>query len=295
MKNHPKMKLMPYMLILPTLLMLGGIFLYPIIIAIRLSLYDAPLPSLLGAKYIGFQNYWNILLDSSFWNSVKLTLIYTVFTVGGAYLIGLYLAYLLNNNFKGRFLARGILIIPWALPDLAAVLVWGWMFDPQYGILNYFLGSLGIVKQNFLWLSNPDMVMVSILLVTIWKWFPFSSLMLLAGFQSIPQELYEAANIDGANRVQSFRYVTLPGLSNVSKILLLLLSIWSFGNFVLIYLFTGGGPSRATETLAIQVYLDAFLFNKVGRACALGIILLLIAVIFTIFYFKFVLKEEPSE
>jgi len=289
---HRKINWIPYIFLFPILFMLGGIFIYPICVAIRLSFYNAQMASFSNAKYIGLQNYWNILHDPFFWSSLKLTLIYSVCTVIGSYVVGLFLAVMLNNRFKGRAFARAIIVLPWAIPDLAALLIWGWMFDPQYGILNYLLWSAGIVQQGFSWLSNTSMAMPSILIVTIWKWFPFSALILLAGLQSIPQDLYEAAYIDGANRIQCFFNITLPGLRAVSKILLLLLSVWSFGSFVIIYILTGGGPARATETLSIQVYMKAFRFGQVGEADALGMFLLLIALVFSIVYFKFILKEE---
>lgn len=291
-KNRKKFNWVPYLFLLPGLFMLGGVFIYPIGVALRLSLYDVTIASFSGAEYIGLKNYWDLLNDPNFWNSLKVTIIYSIGTVFGSYFIGLLLAILLNNRFKGRVLARSIIILPWAFPELAAILVWGWMYDPQYGIINYFLNSLGIIQQGFLWLSNPRVALPAVLIVTIWKMFPFSALILLAGLQGIRQELYEAARIDGANGIKCFLNVTLPGLQPVSKILLLLLSIWSFGSFVTIYLLTGGGPSRVTETLAIQVFVKAFRLGQVGEAAALGMFLLLIAFIFSILYFKFILKEE---
>ena len=269
------------------------IMLYPIFRAIELSFYRAELMGTgIGAQFVGLNNYLLMLSDSGFWSSIYLTFVYTVGTVVGAYVVGLYTAMLVNRPFPGRALARAIIILPWAVPDLAAVLSFRWIFDPQYGILNYTLSLLGVMTTSKTWLSDHSLALPAVLVVTIWKWFPFSSLMLLAGLQTIPNELYEAAAIDGANAADRFLHVTIPGLKSINTILFLLLTIWSFGNFVIIYVLTAGGPARSTETIAIQLYLRAFKFSQVGYAATLGVAILVAAVVFSVAYFRVAVREE---
>jgi len=172
------------------------------------------------------------------------------------------------------------------MPEVVTAFVWTWMFDYQFGILNHALQAIGIIREPIGWLTTTTWAMPSMCLVGTWKQFPIAFIMLLAGLQSIPKELYEAATMDGANALQSFRHVTLPGLRSVLGVLALLLTLWSFRSFTHFYLMTGGGPSRSTETAVVLVYLQAFKYYDFGVASALGIIVLLILCLFSIVYMK---------
>lgn len=178
--------------------------------------------------------------------------------MSSTFFVGLGIALLLNNPLKFNFLFRGIIILPWAVPQVVLVLLWKWMLNPQNGIINFFLHNIGLLPKNFSWLSNVNFAIIAILMVTLWKQYPLSCLILLAGMKAIPNELYEAAEIDGANGFKKFIYITLPGLRYVMAVLLLLLTIWSFGTFVIIWLMTRGGPVDRTSTLTIFTYLNAF-------------------------------------
>jgi multiple sugar transport system permease protein len=274
--------LIPFILVLPSLLILGGILFYPIYIAFHMSLMDISLSTIVSksGQFIGIKNYIRWLSNPHFYTSLKTTFIYATGVMGGSYILGLITAMLLNNNFKGRFFFRGLIIMPWAIPEVATVLIWTWMFDYQYGVLNYILNS----KIN--WLSNPKISIWSVIFVTIWIQFPLATVILLAGLQTISINIREAARIDGANALQEFLYITLPGLRPIQGILILLLFIYTFKRITIIYLFTGGGPIHSTETLPILTYLEGFKFYRMGSAASVAIIILVIIIIFSIIYFQ---------
>jgi multiple sugar transport system permease protein len=210
-------------------------------------------------------------------------------------LVGLATALAVRRPFRGRALYRMAIIIPWVVPPVATSLVWSWMLDYQFGVVNHLLRAAHLISAPIGWLTTPQWAMPSMFLVGIWKMYPIASVMLLAGLQCIPDELYEAAKIDGASRFEGFRYVTLPGLKPVCGILALLLTLWSFKSFTYIYIMAGGGPSQATETAVVLVYTQAFKFFDFGVASALGVVMLLILVLFTVVYMKLVYGGMGSE
>ena len=283
--DRAKTRAFPYLLIAPSVICLCGILLFPIIKGILLSFYAVKFAE--SAPFVGLANYTRMLHDAAFWRMLRLTLIYTVFSVVGTFGLALAVALLVNKQFRGRTTVRAILTLPWAIPEVAAVLVWTWMFDYQYGVVNYLLQKLHVVQQSPQWLMNPQLALASVLIVTIWKVFPLSALVLLAGLQSISPELYEAARIDGAKRFQQFWYVTRPGLRAIASILLLLITIWSFRRFTIIWVMTQGGPMDATQTLVIGVYRFAFNYFDMGYAAALGVVGFLLSVVATLVYFYF--------
>ncbi len=280
-----KTRTFPYLLIAPSVLCLSGILLYPIIKGILLSFYAVKFAE--TAPFVGLANYRRMLYDPAFWRMLRLTLIYTFFSVGGTFGLALAIAILVNKRFRGRTAVRAILTLPWAIPEVAAVLVWTWMFDYQYGVVNFLLKQLHVIQQSPQWLMDPHLALASVLIVTIWKVFPLSTLVLLAGLQSISPDLYEAARIDGASRFQQFWYVTKPGLRAIGSILLLLITIWSFRRFTIIWVMTQGGPMDATQTLVVGVYRFAFNYFDMGYAAALGVVGFILSVVATLVYFTF--------
>jgi multiple sugar transport system permease protein len=222
---------------------------------------------------------------AAFWQSVRVTVIYTVGVVFGSYIVGLLCALLLNRPFRGRALARTLIIIPWAIPNVVTVLIWNWMLDANYGVVNYLLQTFHLIEENLRWRAMPDLAQISVTGVTVWTTYPVALVMLLAGLQAIPRDLYEAASVDGATAWQRFWHITWPGLAPVNIVLILLLSLMAFTRVVtIIYLMTAGGPAGATETLPIQTYLQAFKFFRMGYASAVGTVVLVIAVLFSIVY-----------
>jgi ABC-type sugar transport system permease subunit len=199
--------------------------------------------------------------------------------------VGLATALMLDRKFPGRAAARALVILPWAIPYVAAALIWGWLFDYEFGVLNFLALSTGLVdhKLNFL-LACPD-ALISLTGVSIWKLFPLGTVMFLAGLQTIPAEYYEAARVDGAGSLQCFWYITQPGLRSVTIMLTLLITIWSFGRaFTIIFLLTEGGPAGCSENIVIRSYLEAFKFFHIGTASAIGVIVLLISLVFSVAY-----------
>lgn len=273
-------------LILPAALVMGAVVLYPIFTTARLSLTDAPLISLTSPSFVGLANYADWLSNPDFWRSLLITLLYTGGVTIGAYLIGLGTALLLNQEFPGRAVLRGLVLLPWAVPEVAAVMTWNWMLDFQYGIVNSLLG------RTVGWVTDSAIAPWTVTIVTIWKQFPLATVVILAGLQAIPTELYEAANVDGASKLQQFVHITLPGLRPVNKVLIMLLILYSFKRISIVYLLTGGGPARATEILPVATYLEAFKYFRLGSASAIGILALLVSLIITLVYSKFFMREE---
>ena len=295
MTNTTKQRLIPIVFNLPALAIFVLVILYPIAKGISLSFHNTQLLMPPGAElFIGLRNYEVMLRQEHFWNSLGVTAIYTVGVVLFSYLIGLGTALLLNGKFKGRKIARILMILPWAVPEVAAVMTWRWILDYQYGVMNSFMSSTGLINANLGWLVDPNLSMVAVIMVTVWVQFPLATLMILAGLQAISQTLKEAAVINGANRWQVFWNVTFPGLKPVNIVLVLLLTLYSFKRVTLIFLMTGGGPSRATEVLSILTYQQAFKNYRLGYASAIGTVMLVIMLAFSIVYLV-VLSKRGKE
>lgn len=286
-RRRPRIPWVPFLLILPALLVLAAVLFYPIALAIYSSFFDIGMMNLNKQTFIGLDNYATMVRTPAFWASARVTLIYTAGVVIGAYAVGLGAALLLNKPFRGRTIARTMIIIPWAIPNVVTVMIWNWMLDANYGVINYLLTVFHIIDTNLQWRALPHLAQISVIGVTVWTTFPVALVMLLAGLQAIPRDLYEAASVDGANAWQRFRHITWPGLAPVNIVLILMLTLLAFTRVVtIIYLMTAGGPAGATETLPIQTYLQAFKFFRMGYASAIGTIVLVIAVIFSLVYLR---------
>jgi multiple sugar transport system permease protein len=294
LQSRLRVDLLPYLLFLPALLTIGAILFYPVLQAIVISLRSYYLPNVatVGTPFCGLANYRAISEASEFWHALLFNGIYTVGSVAGLYAVSLAVALLLNHDFRGRGLFRGLAVVPWAVPYVVAALTWIWIFDIQFGVLNSVLLRIGVIEKAIPWLLSPNWAKFSVILSTIWKQFPFAAIMLLAGLQSIPRSLYEAAGVDGAGPVDRFRFVTMPGLHNVSLLVILLSGIQVFKLFTVIYLLTGGGPGRATETLVVQTYLEAFSTFDMGRASAIGVVTLVLTLIFSVVLIRLGYREE---
>ena len=293
-RRRRRLDLLPYLLFLPALLAIGAVLFYPVVQAVVISLRSYYLPKIAtgGTPFIGLANYRAISEAPEFWRALLFNGVYTVGSVAGLYLLSLLLALLLHDEFRGRGLFRALVIVPWAVPYVVAALTWIWIFDIQFGVLNSVLLRTGAVEKAIPWLLSPNWAKFSVIVSTIWKQFPFAAIMLLAGLQGIPRELYEAADVDGASALGRFRYVTLPGLHNVSLLVILLSGIQVFKLFTVIYLLTAGGPGRATETLVVQTYLEAFSTFDMGRASAIGVVTLLVTLLFSFLLIRFGYREE---
>jgi multiple sugar transport system permease protein len=284
--------LAPYLFIGAGVLYLAVFAGIPVLKGLDLSFTDTQLLNPSGGSHVGFDNYTALLGSDSFLKSVVTTLVYSFFTVVGSLLLGTVSAVVLNRAFPGRTLARAVIVMPWAVPTVAVVLVFRWIFNDSTGVANQALGVLGIGSRG--WLTNPSYGMLSVLIATIWKVSPFVMLVVLAALQSVPDELYEATRVDGADMFSTFKSVVLPFLMPTLRIVALLMTIWSFRRFEIIWLLTGGGPVDATNTIVINVYRQAFVNNQLGVAAAVGMLGLVLSLVVTMVYF-FLEKRSDRE
>jgi len=284
-----------YMLILPSLIMITLLKGVPMVQAFILSFQNQNMIRPNPTAFVGFKHYARALTDEpEFWITLLRTCIWTAGSVAGAYVVALSLALLCNLDIRGRAVFRALFLVPWVIPDVAAALLWKWLYADEYGIINFALRTLGLIDQPVLWLADRNMAMGSVILVQIWKLTPVMFIVLLAALQNVPKELYEAANIDGATAWQRFRNVTLPLMRSTSVIITLLASIWTFQSFDIIYLLTGGGPADATKILPILIYLKAFAASDMGYAAAVGILMLMCLLILSITYL-FVYRSQAQK
>ncbi len=285
-------RLFPYFLMLPTLIPIAVVLLYPIYKTAYMSLFDISTMKPGEGTFIGLQNYIEIFSDEKTIESLRNTAVITVVTVICSVLLGLLLALALNRSMPMRGFFRSLIIVPWATPAVAAVLVWTWMMNSNFGLLNYLLTSCGIISKNIGFLTDKKWSMFSLCLVMTWKYFSISCLMLLSGLQSIDNTLYEAARVDGASSLSQFRHVTLPGLKSSATVLILLVTVWSFREFTTVRLLTNGGPARSTETMVLTTYLTAFSYYKLGLASAMGIVTFVLSLLFSILYFMIIRRGD---
>lgn len=294
LKPARKIDWLPIWLLTPVAIILVLILIWPIMQGITLSFFNTRILNYASGKFIGLANYRVLLQDEYFWNSLRVTTIYGAASMTFTYLLGLSFALLLNRQMPLRGLIRTVMILPWAIPEVVAVLIFVWMLDPQFGVINYLLVSAGLIDQPLAWLSQSQLAMPALVLLTSWQQYPLAMLILLAGLQTIPREEYEAAMLDGAGPVARFFHVTLPGLRAVNIVLVLLLILNSFRRVTMIYAMTKGGPARSTETLSILTYNTAFEYQKIGYAAAVGTALLLILLIFSLVYFRTILRNRSD-
>lgn len=262
-----------WLLVTPALLVVLGMVGYPFIEAIRISFTNKMIGRGPG-KWVGLANYEYILGWPDFSEMVIRTLLFTVAAVLLKTLVGLILATALNQEFPGRNILRGVFMLPWILPTYIIVLVWRWIFDGQTGLLNQILMSVGLISENIPFLARTGSAISLLIFVLVWKGYPFYALTFLAGMQTIPAELYDAAKVDGAGRLARFLYVTLPGLRQVMGVVILLSTIWTMNTLDIPLLLTGGGPSNDTEVFPLLTYHLAMQNFRLGEGAALPIMML---------------------
>ena len=271
------------LLIAPTVLVFCTVIVYPLVSAIYLGLFSIYTPTMEG-EWVGLDNYRRLLASGEFWRSLANNLIWTAGTLTLQIVFGILVALMLHRNLVFRSLARSLVLFPYFLSTVVAVLVWRWLFNDLYGVLNHLLMWAGIVDLPVDWLGSMPNAMISLIFVGAWKYFPFVVIAVLARLQAIPDELYEAASIDGAGAWARFTDVTLPQLRDVLVVVVLLRTVWDFKEFDLIYLLTGGGPIIGTQTLPLMVYKEAFALNQMGGASAAAVLMMLIMLLFMSLY-----------
>lgn len=272
-------------LIAPTVLIFSAVIVYPLVSAIYLSLFRVFTPTL-ESTWVGLSNYQTLLSEGTFWSALWATLIWTVGTLTLQIVLGVGMALVLHQNIWFRSLARSLILFPYFISTVVAVLVWKWVFNDLYGILNHLLIVSGLTSMPLDYLGTMPNAMISVILVGAWKYFPFVVIAVLARLQTIPDALYEAARIDGAGAIARFFDVTLPQLREVLVVIVMLRAIWDFKEFDLIFLLTGGGPVTATQTLPLVVYKQAFALNQMGMAAAFAVMMMAILLVFMLAYIR---------
>jgi multiple sugar transport system permease protein len=279
-----RLHILPYALVLPIVVFESAMIVYPILLGIYDSFRKIELATNRPPEWVGLANYQRMLADPDFWKVMQTTLIFTGLVILVAVGAGLFTALLFNRPFRFRSVARAFLMMPWAFPEVPVVMIFIWILSPQFGVVNILARMVPGVTQNPQWLQVAPLAMAWVVLISSWKAFPFYSLVILAALQSVPQELYEAATVDGANPLQSFQYVTLPGIGTTLELLVVLAMIFSFKQFTIIYLMTGGGPSGATETIVMRIFNTAFRFYDYSYATAIGVAGFLVSLVIAFFF-----------
>ncbi|MEN8113299.1 MAG: sugar ABC transporter permease [Actinomycetota bacterium] len=283
---------LPPGLILPAVILFSLLLGYPILRGLYLSLFDVSILDRTGGEFVGLENYRQLLGDPRFWHSLWVTVTYTALSVVATYFIGLGIALLLNREFRGSSIVQTGLIFPWAVPAVVAVLIFKWMLDAQYGIVNDILMDIGIIDQPIAWLTSSASAFPAVVATTVWKQFPIAALVLLAGLKAVPVDIIEASEVDGATAWQRFRHITIPSIRSVNYVLLLVLILQTFRRTVIVFTMTGGGPAKATETLPVYTFLEAFRGQRIGYASTIGAAVLVLLLIITVVYSVALLRGE---
>jgi multiple sugar transport system permease protein len=260
-----------YALIAPATFLVLVLLAYPFVLAVWISLTDRVLGE--PGSFIGVRNFVKLLGDSLFRQTVWNSFVYTLTTVVLKMVLGVALALLLNREMPGRDVIRGALLLPWIVPTSLSVLTWLWMFDSLFSVVNYVLLGAGVISKKIPWLGDPVWAMASVVIVNTWRGLPFFAISFLAGLMTIPAQLYEAAEVDGAGRVRQFWHVTLPSLQPVIAVVVLFSTIWTFADFQIVYLLTHGGPINATQIFATMAYDVALVAGRIGEGSAIALYL----------------------
>ena len=280
-----------WLLLAPSLLLLGTLVVFPILYNAWLSLFDkhAFLPV---QSFVGLQHYAYFAHDEEFWASFEHGLVYAGATLILQMALGIPAALLLNEAFRGRTLLRGVVLFPYVIPTIVAVILWKWLLNDSYGIVNHWLVAAGLTRTPVAWLGK-DWIMASLVITSVWQFFPFVVVTYLARLQTIPPELYEAATVDGAGAWRRYLHVTLPQTASVLFVIVLLRSIWMFTKFDTVWLMAGdGGVSRYIRTLPVYAYARSFTYLQAGMGAALSVIMFVLLLLATAVYFRVFRRDE---
>ncbi|OLS40778.1 carbohydrate ABC transporter permease [Bacillus sp. MRMR6] len=279
-----------YWFILPSLIIMMLLIAYPLLFGGYISLFNTNL--LNKWEFVGFDYYLQAIKDPEFLQKIGLTFKYTGLVVIGNLFVGTFLAIILNMKLPGRLIFRAILILPWLFPDVVVALLWKWLFNPLYGLINHILGGMNLISEPIAWLDKPEFALFGVVMASIWKGYPLVMILVLAGLQSISKDLYEAAEIDGANKWKSFLHITLPGLMPVLVVTIILETVWWFKHFTIVWLLTAGGPVNATSVISIDIYNTAFQDFRFGKAAATAVIVFFICLLISYLYRRFLANDD---
>src|ERR1700757_4063704 len=287
--------LIGYSYLVPAAFCLLARFCVPILLKIKMTLYADVLYKPQDYKFIGLGNYLRLIEDPVFWLSLWNSVVWVFGSVILQFIAGFAAALLLHQAFRGRALVRTLTLLPWIIPGVVVGLIWEWLYLPNYGVINDLLLRAGLMQDRVAWLSSPDLAMGAVVFTNVWRGIPFFAIMLLAGLQAIPDELYEAAHVDGAGVVSRFWHITLPLLRPIIVVSTATRIIWTFNYADLIFVMTGGGPANATQITSTYTLTQAYSTLDFGYAAALSVVLLLVMLAFTAAYLKITRGVEEPE
>jgi multiple sugar transport system permease protein len=291
--RHPRLRfsgtqLVPLAFLAPALIFMIAMFAYPLFYNVWMSVTDFRVATFLTgvAPFVGLDNYLDLFKNKTFYSALWLTGIFTVISIVGQMTIGMLLALFFWRNFPFNSTMRALLLAPWLLPLVVSSSVWQWMFAQDYGVINYVLLNLGIIDHKIPWLVDPTNALIAVIITNIWIGIPFSMAVFHSGLQALPRELLEAAELDGAGKIQRFFLIILPLLKPLTAIVFVLSVTYTVKVFDLIYVMTGGGPADATQTLAIFSFKLSFKLFDFGHGAAVGNVLVIISLFFAYFYIR---------
>ncbi|WP_363320933.1 sugar ABC transporter permease [Mahella sp.] len=279
-------------MVAPALLCILLIAIYPVFRTFSLSLTDMKMQFPNMAKYIGLDNYISLLQNDRFWSATYNTLFFTVVSVALELVIGFVMALIMNMPFKGRGLVRAAVLVPWAVPTTISATMWKFMYHDQFGVINDILFRMGFIDQYQSWLGSTSSALWCAIIADVWKTAPFMGLLLLAGLQTIPAELYEAATVDGASKVKQFFRVTLPLVMPTMLVALIFRTLDAFRVFDLIFVLTGGGPGNSTETLSMYAYTTLFRNLNFGMGSAIAVLIFIFIFLISLVYIHLLSRQN---
>ena len=285
----------PYAFIFPVLLLLLLAFGYPLINSGVMAFQNYKLTAPNAIRFNGLENFQKLFADSDIWLIIKNSLVYVIASVSGQFILGMILALALRRKFRGRGAYQAVVFLPWAFSAFVIGLIFRWSFNGEYGVINDLLIKLGSVGDKIAWLGTPGLSLLVVIFAMIWMGVPFFAIMILAALQSIPEEVYEAADMDGCGAIRRYFAITLPYIKPTIIMTLLLRTIWIFNSFDLIVVVTGGGPANYSQTLPSYMYTKAFSSYDFGLASALGLLLIVVLGIYSVVFLRFTKYNKAGD
>ena len=283
-------RLMPYFFIGPALLALVALVVYPLLYGVYISFFKTNLAN--KWDFVGLKNYISVFSDGVFVKQLGVTLKFTAIVVLAHFIIGIFLAMLLKQSRPGITFFRTILVLPWLMPEVVIALIFKWIMNPLYGLLNYGMQLLGLSEGGVSWLGDTKYAFISVVLVCIWKGYPLVMVNALAALQSVSTDIYEAAKVDGANNIQTFFRIILPSIKPVLATTLILDTVWWFKHYTIVYLMTKGGPGSDTSIVSIEIYKQAFDYFNFGKAASMSVVVFFVCLIISKLYRRFLDNED---
>jgi multiple sugar transport system permease protein len=281
------------LLLLPTLAIMALFTVYPLLDSLRMAFTNENLLKD-TSKFVGLGNFVRLLSDDVFWISLRHSIVLTAVVVFLQFVFGLILAWAMNQDLPGMSVFKSVIMASWVIPVAATVIMFKFMAQPDIGLINIVLRSIGFEKLNRYWFGDPDVAFSFIILLHLWRNVPFYGIAFLAAMQAVPRSYYEAAEIDGANAWDKFRFITLPGIRSMIVVMVTIHVLWTFNNFDFVFLATGGGPVNATDVLPVYVYRQSWNSYTVGYAASIGTVMLILLMIYFVIYIKIYERQEVA-